>query len=151
MHIVEGLCVCLSVFLPSHLSVSISRLPPFGLYCSCTGSQALLLTPLFSEEVLHSVVLTVHCPHFPIFCVMRHYNGWTIFLLERGSLFLSGCTPTLVKAKSCSEMLSLHLRREEKEKERKEEERKWGREVADRENFTELSALCMRLRCHIFQ
>lgn len=124
MHIVEGLRVCLSVFLPSHLSVSFSRLAPFELCHSCSGSQACAVNAIVLRRGVPFCGIASSLPLFSHFLCDEALQWMNNIPLERGSLLLSGSAPTLAKAKSCSEMLSSH---HGKTTERKVE-RKWGRE-----------------------
>lgn len=114
---------------PSLLSVSppLSRLAPFELYQSCTGSQA--------PCAVNAIVLRRGVPFcgvassLPLFSHLLCDEAlqWTNNIpLERGSLLLSGSTPTVVKAKSYSEMLSGKKGRET-ERRRRKNEREGGR------------------------
>lgn len=76
---------------------------------SCTGSQALLLALLFSEEVFFFCGIASSLPPFSHFLCDEALQWMNNIPLESGSSLLSGSSPTVVKAKSSSEMLSSHL------------------------------------------
>lgn len=115
---------------PSLLSVSLSlsRLAPFELYQSCTGSQA--------PCAVNAIVLRRGAPFcgvassLPLFSHLLCDEAlqWANNIpLERGSLLLSGSTPTVVGPKAVQKCCQERKVERQREKEERKNESEGGR------------------------